>query len=215
MAEVDDAGTGGDAGPDAPPGAVTVTFGEAPGTTFSGVTRDTFISGEPGETGFNYGVDDELRIERDANERGLLAFDLTAIPPGVTVLAASLAVTVTELPATATSIEVSRILEEWEEGTRSGSVGSASYIHRTSFIPWLIPGAGAPLSSSPAAGAFTPVLGRASYPVPSALVQVWIDTPGANRGALLVSTNDDSTRFVSSEGSPAADRPVLTITYLP
>lgn len=69
---------------DAPAGAMTLTFGEAPLAMIMGVTRDTYLSNDVGEAQNNYGAEEELRIERDANERGLVAFDLRPIPSSAT-----------------------------------------------------------------------------------------------------------------------------------
>ena len=194
---------------------VTVSFGEAPGTDVMNATSDTFISQEAGETLLNYGADDELRIERDVNERGLLRFELTAIPATATVLTATIDLTVTELPAGTTQLQLSRMLESWTEGTGQGTSGSASYINRSGTIPWLVPGAGPPLSSTAVIAGSSPALGRATYPVDTSVVQLMVTSPATNHGFLLTTNNDDSTRIVSSEGTPASDRPVLTVTYVP
>lgn len=203
-----------DAAIDAPPGSMTFTFGEAPGTMFNGVTRDTFISNEAGETGFNYGGDNEVRIERDAGERALIRFDVSAIPINATVLDAKLEVTITQIPPAPLPIKLHRLLELWDEGGQAGNAGVANFINRTAPLAWSTAGAGPTTSATAEVGGFTPTLGRETITIPAAVIDVW-KTPSTNFGLVMISTSDDSTRFTTREGTPSADRPVLTVTFVP
>lgn len=206
----------GDGGFDAPAGSVTVTFGEAPGTTFSNVTQDTYISNEAGEPSFNYGGDDEVRIERDVNERALIAFDLAALPISATVVTATLRVTITELPAPAQPIDVHVVTEEWSEGTAAGAPGVSNYVVRQGATTWTTAGGGPPGSAGAAVAALAPAaLGDVTVSLPAPIVQPWITAPASNHGIVLIARSDDSTRFTTSEGTPPARRPVLTVVYVP
>lgn len=198
---------------DAPPGSVTYTFGEAPATMFKNVTRDTFISNEAAEPGFNYGADNDLRIERDVDERVLIAFDLAMLPSGATVVAATLDITLSQVPLVPSPINIHRMLESWDEGSQSGSPGVANFTTRSGATSWSSVGAGEPSSSGPSIAQFTPAAGRLAIALPVSLISAWVSSP--NHGVVLLSTNDSSTRFVSREGQTATDRPVLTITFVP
>lgn len=210
-----DATGGGDGPPmsDGPSGSVTYTFGEAPATMIKNVTRDTYISNEAEEALLNYGADDEVRLERDANERGLLAFDLAMLPPAATVLSATLQITVTQIPPTPSAIDLHPLLESWDQGNQAGGSGVANYITRSGASSWSSAGAGQPSSSGPAVAQFTPALGIKTIPLPASLISDWVTGP--NHGLVLISTNDESTRFATSEAMPLPDRPILTVTFVP
>jgi hypothetical protein len=212
----DTASEPGDGGFDAPAGSLTVTFGEAPGTTFSNVTRDTYISNESGETGFNYGGDDEVRIERDAGERALIAFDVSALPPGSSVVNATLRVTIIELPPSPAPIDVHVVTESWSEGSLAGAPGVSNYLVRQGASSWTTAGCGLPGSAGAAVTAMSATgLGQTTVSLPVPIVQQWVTQPASNNGVVLIARSDDSTRFTTSEGTPAANRPVLTVVYLP
>ncbi len=205
-----------DAAFDAPAGSITVTFGEVQGTTFTNVTRDTYISNETGEAALNYGSDREMRIERDVQERALMAFDLTALPSTATVVFASIRVNVLQLPPAPLPIDLHRLLESWDEGTGFGTNGVSNYTTRSVGTSWSLAGASPPASASAAIGSFSPVgVGLLSFALPVATVQGWIMTPSTNNGILMIARSDDSTRLTASEGVPQGDRPVLTVTYVP
>jgi hypothetical protein len=203
-------------GIDAPPNAMTLTFGEAPLTMIKNVTRDTYLSNEVGEALFNFGGDSEVRIELDVDERALLAFDLTAIPVTATILDADLAGTLLQIPLAPSAIHLHRVLEPWDEGIQSGAGGAANHVMRTATTAWMTPGAGPPLSaSSTAVASFLPILGSQTMDLPNDVITLWVQNPGTNHGFVLISTNDDSTRITTSEGTPSSARPVLTVTFVP
>ncbi len=204
-----------DATIDAPPNLMTFTFGEAPLTMFNTVTSDTYVSSDGTEDLLNYGADDGVRIEADAGERALIHFNISAIPTTATVVSASLAINCTQLPSTPLPIELHRVLEAWDEGNQSGTIGVANYVNRTGSLPWQNPGAGPPLSSTATFGMFTPVLGMQSFELPPAMLQAWVANSGTNFGIVMISTSNDSSRFTSSEGTQSTARPVLTVTFTP
>jgi hypothetical protein len=176
--------------------------------------EDTYLSNETGEAGFNFGEDDEVRLEADAQERALFVFDIQAIPTTATVLNAALTLETIQLPASPGAIRIHAISEAWQEGSSAGTAGVANWTFRQPLIPWSLPGASPPASASAALGSFTPTaLGPITISLPTPRVQTWVTTPTTNFGVLLVSTSNESTRFVASESSMVTVRPLLTITY--
>ncbi|HEY5921089.1 MAG TPA: DNRLRE domain-containing protein [Kofleriaceae bacterium] len=200
---------------DAPPNAITVTFGERTNADFNGVTRDTYISNEAGEPTLNYGATDELRSELDVDERILLRFDLTAIPPTATVFEVLLAVEVTEANAAADWL-VHPLLEAWAEGTSDGAPGAANFTQRIVAAAWATTGAGPPMSAGAPFATLKPAtLGALIATLPNATVQGWITSPATNQGMIFLNTNTNSARMASREASPSNNRPMLTVTYVP
>jgi len=201
---------------DAPSGTpMTFTFGEAPITMFKTVTRDTYLSNEAGESLSNFGGDDEIRLEMDSGERGLLAFDLSAIATTATITSASLQITNTQIPVAPLPIDMHRVNEQWDEGNGTGAGGIANFSIRTGVTTWSNAGAAPPISASTAFGNFTPVIGLQTIAIPTPVIQSWVTTPATNFGIVMISRDGESTRFTTSEGAPSSARPVLTVTFTP
>ena len=198
---------------DGPPGSVTYTFGEAEATMFKNVTRDTYISNDLAEPALNYGGDTEIRIERGANKRALIGFEIQNVPTTALVLFATLEFTATRIPVIPAAIDIHPVLEAWDEGNQSGTNGVANYTTRVGAISWSSAGAGQPSSSGPSVAQFTPALGRQTISLPVSMISAWVTGP--NHGMILLSTSDDSTRLTTSEGTPSVDRPVLTVKFVP
>lgn len=208
-----DAG-GGDASTDGPmnnPDAMDmlVTFGENPTNTFTGVTHDTYISMTQATA--NFGGADNIRIERDNGERGLVRFALDQLPRSATVLSAKIAFNVEDATAGAT-ISYHVVNENWDEGNEDGVNGVANYTFRGGVLPWTLTGAYPP-SIGGVSGSFSGAqLGLVVVDLGVSFVQGWVSNPDTNRGLLLASNSDSTVRLVSSEGASGM-RPVLTITY--
>jgi len=220
-APVDDdaSGSDDDAGPtdsmmvDVPPNAVTVTFGERASSMVKNATADTYISNDTGEPTFNYGVSDDLRAEADKGERILFRFDVSSIPSSATVIAATLEVDVTQ--NNSADVEVRPILEPWLEGTLDGTSGQPSYLERSLGTAWATTGCGSPDSAGTTITTFKPLnAGVNAVALPGATVQGWVTSPATNYGIILFNTDTNSVRLASSE-DPVAQRPELTVTYLP
>jgi hypothetical protein len=160
--------------------------------------------------------------------RGLIAFDLSAIPPGSTINSVTLSMFVVKKapnPA-ASSVDVSLhlALKDWGEGTSIGGgagapaqPGDATWLHNfydTSF--WTTPGGDFRASVS----AIRTVTGAGqSYSwVGGSLngdVQAWVNNPASNfgwfiRGAEFL--NQSAIRIVS--GDAGGNRPQLTVIYM-
>lgn len=209
-----------DARPDLPPleagATVTETWGEDSAAIHKSVTADTYVSGKDEigevETDLNFGASDRLDLDDDALP--LVRFDLSALPAGTRVAAASLRVAISSTQHG--TISLHRLTEAWTEGAGDGSAGAASWLERVAGTPWSSPGVGAPGSRAADVAASIPAsaAGTQTIDLPPALVEGWIDAPAANFGVVLVVQSGDDTRITSREGTDGA-RPLLSITYLP
>ena len=158
--------------------------------------------------------------------RGLLAFDLSSIPAGATVLSATLTLTMSKTIAGETPVALHALTAAWGEGTSdalgeegagaTATPGDATWLH-TFFDTdlWANPGG----DFDPAPSAVTPVDGPGVYewasPALVADVAGWLANPSGNFGWALLgdeSANSTAKRFDSREND-AANRPRLTVTY--
>lgn len=165
-----------------------------------------------------------------AIRRALVRFDCTAIPPGSTVTAVSLQLTVTMTSATPTDVALHRALADWGEGTSVAPMGGgggtaatpndATWLHR--FLPndlWAAVGGDYDPNSS--GSITTSGLGVHVWPSTPQLVadvQSWVDAPAGNFGWLLRSPEaptDRARKFATREAATVADRPVLTVAFTP
>jgi FtsP/CotA-like multicopper oxidase with cupredoxin domain len=181
------------------------------------------LSNGSGERFFVGMTDESLR------RRGLVAFDVSSIPPGSTINSATLRLYMSRTAASAQTITVHRALASWGEGASdaAGQEGEgapsqpndATWIHR--FYPnvfWAAPGGDYSALSS----ASRSVGGNGSYEWTSAGlrddVQAWVNQPENNHGWLLKGAeNVDKTakRFEGRRSSNASRRPSLIVNYTP
>ena len=197
-------------------GSTVTTFfqnGVAPSSAYEG-TYDTFL--EEATPGTNYGTAGTLVADRDypdgtgKNADAILRFDLSSIPPGSKVFAATLTLNVTN--ATGGSYELYAIKRSWEDST-------ATWASALSGEGWQTAGArGADDRASTALGTVAPrVKGKTVVTLNAAglaLVQQWVDTPSVPTGIAIDSaTNTDGLGFDSSEAITADTRPKLSVTY--
>jgi hypothetical protein len=165
-------------------------------------------------------------IQRGDYRRAVLAFDLSGIPPGATVLTATLTLTMNRTIAGETPVSLHPLQQAWGEGDSDalGEEGAgaaaeptdATWLH-TFFDTdlWTTPGGDYEASPS----ATTPVGGNGSYTWSSpgllADVQAWVG--GAdNFGWILIgdeTTDTTAKRFYSREHAVADNRPSLLLTY--
>ena len=161
--------------------------------------------------------------------RGLMAFDLSAIPRRSRILSVTLTMTVIQSAGQKPStINLYRVTRSWKEGTSVGDsgrgaqaeAGDPTWIH--SSYPnqlWSRPGGDYVKVSS----AKTDVNGKGSYtwastPALVADVQSWVNSPKSNFGWILIgdeSQSQTAKRFHSSEATTATDRPQLTVVFRP
>jgi hypothetical protein len=165
-----------------------------------------------------------------SKRRGLIAFDLTGIPPRSRIVSVTLTMTVQisangDQPST---INLYRVLKAWKEGTSvsqggrgtDSTQGDPTWIH--SVYPtqrWARPG-GDYLNVS---SAEAEVRGVGSYtwnstPRLVADVQSWINSPRRNFGWILIGEESKAPTakvFRSRESTEEATRPQLTVTFRP
>ena len=173
------------------------------------VMADTFIlSSAPdnnagGNTLLNLGTDGQGGVRR-----GLLRFDVSAIPAGATVTSAVLRLTVVRIPVGGpanSNFELHRLLADWSGGTQAGNSGAPategevtwnSRMHGTG--GWTDPGAAGDAEATASASQFVNSISGVTYEWAGAGVtrdvQDWMNEPGSNFGWLLRSDDEDSRR---------------------
>ncbi len=115
----------------------------------NGYTHDTtFIRGD--STGWNSGARSEFLVGRNnGGLRGLLAFDLSTVPTGVSIQSASLSLWTSGLGSGTTldSLDLHELLVPFTEGTGDGSIATngqgtgADWTNRAPTTAWTTPGA--------------------------------------------------------------------------
>ena len=201
---------------DGPAGSITSSWGEDTASQHRNVTRDTYLSSEV-ETidyrTYNYGASTSLSIEN--SKHSLLRFDVSAIPSSATIVSASLRLALSGSSLHGT-IDINRVLEDWDEGMLAGAAGTASWNNRKPGIAWATAGAGQPGSSDATSQGQIPAaaLGVMDITIAAALVQGWIANPASNFGITFSLTSGDDCRFASREGADGS-RPFLVVTYFP
>lgn len=169
------------------------------------------------------------RTNNGSLRRGILQFDVAgSLPPGATVVSASLKLRVTRTQADSQTIAVHRLLAGWGEGSSTPSTsgggsggpaadGDATWLH-TFFdtATWASPGG----DFASEASAEKAVAGEASWRWSSDQmvtdVQGWLDDPESNYGWILVgneSTNQTTKKFASRENGNEDHHPVLTVEF--
>ncbi|MCA9298932.1 MAG: DNRLRE domain-containing protein, partial [Phycisphaerales bacterium] len=161
--------------------------------------------------------------------RGLMQFDLSAIPAGSTIDAVTLTLRMDRTIAGPAACSVHPVLQDWGEGTSdasgqegggaSATPGDVTWTH--TFFPgnfWTTPGG----DYTAAASATTTVGGNGSYdwtsPAMAADVQGWLDAPATNFGWVLIGdevTLPSAKRFATRENPVASARPALRIDFTP
>jgi hypothetical protein len=191
----------GDAAVDAPANAVTVTL-EA--------TADTYLS-TAALSDANFGASPMLVLNDAPQRHPLLRFDTTSLPSGAAVFSATLTVVATASSPTANKGNVHVLREDWVEGTNNGAIGAASWNQRIPGVAWAGPGASTPSSVAAASGLFAvggP--GRYDIAIDRTVVGNWLADPATNFGVMIACAC--SMQLASRE---AADRPTLTVIYVP
>lgn len=159
--------------------------------------------------------------------RALVRFDLSSIPAGAQITAATMNLTLKRLQNGTTQVSLHKMTESWGEGTSicdspcghgvDSTPNDATWLHR--FYPntlWSTPGG----SFEPIASATTVVsnLIDTTYSWSSAQlvadVQGWVGSPATNAGwAVIDETADHAKAYASREYAIESQRPQLTVTY--
>lgn len=161
--------------------------------------------------------------------RALMRFDLTDIPTGSLITAATLSMQCTRARAGSWPMDLRRVTTTWTEGPaigtgleggKPGSIGNldctwlyASFTFSSQSL-WLTPGGDFDTTS-----ATTLVAGPGAYQWSSPgmvdEIQLWVDSPASNFGWILVGDEagvQTARRFDSGEG---ALPPILTVEFTP
>jgi len=166
----------------------------------------------------------------NSNRRGLMKFDVSAIPAGATIDSVTLTMNMSRSRnATAYNIEIHNAQTAWGEGTSNAgptegngaasTTGDATWVH-TFFNSqnWTTPGGDFAATASATAS----VTGLGSYQWTgaglAADIQQWVNNGATNLGWVV--TGDTTTggsvkQFDTRENSTAANRPQLVINYTP
>jgi hypothetical protein len=166
--------------------------------------------------------------------RGLLRFDLSAIPAGSTINSITLTLAMTRSNSGAQDIVVHRALMGWGEGTSNSNAGGtgtgggdgvaatpgdATWFFSTfSSQTWSAPGGDFTAGASATTSVGT--LGQYTWSGAGLIadVQQWLTNPSTNFGWLLTGNETaaaTSKQFDTRESSIPANRPVLTVDYSP
>jgi hypothetical protein len=197
---------------------VTVSFqdGVSPTPRYSG-TADATIVEAAKLAEKNTGVHNQLWVDGDTtvgdDRYVLLRWDLAGLPPRVTVLSATLEISVTN-DSKGTTFDVFELKREWAEKEVTWKFAGTK-------APWQTPGAQGAQDRAPAVlGVLSPrqpgIHSVKFTPDGVAAVQAWLDAPATNHGLIIANPdNQDAIGFHSREASLPANRPRLNITFVP
>ncbi len=189
-------------------------------------TDDPFLSNGAGE---HFHVGRTLQPAGISIRRGLIRFDLTSIPPGSTINAATLRLRMSRTQTGPVDVSTHVVLQAWGEGASDAdgnegvgalaAAGDATWAHTffdTSFWGVL----GGDFLTSPSAT--TSVDGNGFYDWTGAGladdVQAWVNDPGSNFGWLIMGDETQAgtaKRFDSRQNNNESRRPVLIIDFTP
>jgi hypothetical protein len=161
--------------------------------------------------------------------RGLLRFDLAAIPRGATITSVSLALTVVKVPSgqQASIFTLNRMLRSWAEGSKSGQTGQPASPGESTWETsgngdWSAPGGASgddfSASSSSAVNMSTATKYTfASTPDLVADVQGWVNDPATNFGWMLkadLEATHKTAKRIASRQATAPTRPSLKVDFI-
>ena len=205
----------------------------APVTTNLSVAADAFL--DESATGNNTGGSTLMAAGTDGagggrDRRGLMRFDLSGIPFGSTINAATITVDVVRSPnfgAVNSSFGLHLLLTDWGEGAGSGdhgqpaSPGDATWNDAMQGVTaWIVPGGQAHFDYVGSASASQAVSGNGPYQWSSpGLVldlQFMVDNPGNNFGWILISQSEGTPRTARGFGTAEGGSPAqLSVNYTP
>ncbi len=186
-------------------GNTTITFQD--GVSGYTGTRDTYIytvSPTTPRGAENLIIQDKNPSSVPADERtSLLRFDLSSIPPNVTIVSAQLEFYV---DSEGQGFEMFRMKLPWDEATASfASIGNRH------FVPDGIDAEIAVSANWPGVDGY---VGPITVPVPATAISDWVNGVMTNNGWLMNGAhNDDGVQSRSSEHATITTRPKLTVVY--
>ena len=187
--------------------------GLAPDPSYAG-TRDAYIRQASATTA--HGLETTLQVDGDdpsgsGNDMNiLLAWDVSAIPPGAVVIDAGIELQVTN-PSSG-SYTCYALQRGWIEAETTWNQAASS-------TPWETPGAagGADRGGTALCTVTAGVVGPLAVPLNAAgiaAVQAWVDNPAGNHGLLIGNpATTDGADFHARESGDAMARPRLNVTY--
>jgi hypothetical protein len=181
-----------------------ITFGYD-GSDFNGVVSDTFItSNAPAGNYENYG---SIQVNSIPDTTvTLLRFDVSGLPAGTAITGAQLKLAVFKNPSTMGSVTIHQQLEprtEWE----------TTWNERAAGVPWTTPGCGRGSRSALVLARFEPYASQTYLiPLPSNVIQGWVDDPSRNFGFVLAGDGTDYVDFKPA-GVGSGVRPQLSVTH--
>jgi hypothetical protein len=190
------------------PDPVTVSFQD--GINGYDGTRDTKLLSNEADT--NFGSDTRLELDGGPDETSLLYWDLAAIPGGSTVQSVDITINITEISGA--SYEIYDVKQAWKEDEATWNIFASGQ-------GWQVPGASgdSDKGNTPFGYPDGNNTGLATFSLNAAgvaMVQSWIDDPSTNHGFILQDYSaGNSMDFTSRETATIAERPKITITYLP
>lgn len=161
--------------------------------------------------------------------RGLLAFDLSSIPPGSALVSVRVRLFMSRTLAGETTVSLHRALGAWGEGASDAPLeegggapaqpGDATWIDRVfPGTPWLSAGG----DFVPGPSATTAVEGIGFYEFADGPlvgdVESWLAMPESNNGWVMLgdeSAAQTSKRFATHENPTMANRPTLVVEFIP
>ena len=198
---------------------LTLSFqeGVAPTPRYEGA-RDAEIQGATGKTRTNSGRSAKLLVDgtspdQDGDRYGLFRWDLSAVPPGSTILQVDIRFFVLNAPH-GSPYEFYALLQPWDEA-------ETTWLLRSSKQPWQKPGAaGEQDRAAEILGSVAPAgLGSYSCSLNAAgvrCVQEWINQPQSNLGMILANPrNTDALGVATREARDPSQRPRLTVVFTP
>ncbi len=199
-----------------------LAFGRARGETrvfqrgaAPGAVRDVTITvtnaNEPYNDPDTVYANNNLRVDGWPNDNAsLIRFDLSSIPVGTAITSAQLELNAVDATTESVPFFVRELLVPWTEG-------EATFHLRSAGVPWEVSGALGATDRSPVAvaqgitsavGPFTLTFNAAGV----ALVQKWVDQPGANFGVQLENYGyEDASTYNGCEAPTVASRPALRV----
>ena len=163
--------------------------------------------------------------------RGVIAFDVSAIPQGSTITSVTLQLNCSQANANSANVRLHRALANWGEGTSvasglgSGSgvpstAGDATWIH-TFYPSTLWTSAGGDFDATVSGSQIVTAAGTYTFASQAGMVgdvQFWLDHPTQNFGWCVL--GDESAvqtvkRFETRESANSALRPLLTVDFVP
>ena len=162
----------------------------------------------------NFGRSDRLQVDGTPDIATLLRWDLSTIPAGSAVSSAS--ITLFVLDASRHAYEIYEALRPWVET-------EATFNQAAAGMPWEVLGAagttdrGAVVLGSlhaATAGSLSIELNAAGLQT----IEAWLNDPSRNHGFLIQDYDDatfDNAAFRSRNTTAIAERPALTVSYLP